>query len=152
MRDLTATVAGAAALWLGAGLGARSLTCLTCGVAVDLDLALGSTGGVQKRHRKLDLDVVAAWDPTPAAATGEAAATAEDVRERREDVLDAAKASREAALRGSLMTKAIVETALLGIGEHRVRLGSLLELFFGFLVPRSAIGMKLHRHPTVGLL
>ena len=91
MRDLASTVAGAAALRLGSRLGPRSFAGLAGRMAIDLKLALDAFGRFEKRHRKFDLDVVAARNSTASAAkAGET--PAEDVRERREDVLDAAEA------------------------------------------------------------
>ena len=96
---------------------------------------------------------------TPAAAPADSGAAsteatteaAEDVGERREDVVDAAE-PLEAALRRALVAEAIVELALLGVGEHAVGLGGLLELFLRLAIAGSAIGVILHGEAAVGFL
>ena len=50
------------------------------------------------------------------------------------------------------MAEAVVEAALLGVGEHRVRLGRFLELLLGRLVARIAIRVVLHRQLAVRAL
>ena len=50
------------------------------------------------------------------------------------------------------VAEAIVEAALLGVGENRVRLGALLEFLFGELVARIAIRVELHRQLAVRAL
>jgi hypothetical protein len=74
-----------------------------------------------------------------------------DVREVGEDRrVEAAGSSANAADAG--MAEAIVETAFLAIGENRVGLGRLLELFLGLFVPRVAIRMVLQRELAVRAL
>ena len=50
------------------------------------------------------------------------------------------------------MAESVVEAALFGIGEDRVRLGGLLELLLGRGVVRIAVRMELHRQLPVGAL
>jgi len=50
------------------------------------------------------------------------------------------------------MAVLVVGGALLRIGEHLAGFLRLLEALLGFPVVRVAIGMKLHREATVGLL
>ena len=46
----------------------------------------------------------------------------------------------------------VVQAALLGVGEHRVRFGRHLELFFGFRVARIAIRVMFHGQLAIGAL
>ena len=46
----------------------------------------------------------------------------------------------------------VVARALVGVGQHGVRLGGLLELLLGGLVAGIAIGMMLERQLAVGAL
>src|SRR5262245_28156628 len=50
------------------------------------------------------------------------------------------------------MPEAVVEAPLFGIGEHRVGLGRLFELFLRRFVTRIAVGVVLHRQLAVGAL
>ena len=52
----------------------------------------------------------------------------------------------------ALEAEAVVGAALLGVGEHRVGLGRLLELLFGARVVGIAIGMEPQRELAVRLL
>ena len=58
----------------------------------------------------------------------------------------------EAGLARAGVAVLIVELALLGIGEDLVGLGQLLEALLGRVVAGVAVGMALHRQPTVSLL
>ena len=50
------------------------------------------------------------------------------------------------------MPEAVVEAALLGIGQNRIGFGRLLEPIFRGLVAGLSIGMRLHRDLPVGAL
>ena len=50
------------------------------------------------------------------------------------------------------MTELVIALALLGIAEYIVCLGKLLELLFGFLVPRVLVWVILYGELTIGLL
>ena len=50
------------------------------------------------------------------------------------------------------MAEAVVEVPLVGVGEHRVRLGRLLELFLGGVVAGIAVGVVLQRQLAVRAL
>ena len=60
-----------------------------------------------------------------------------------------ARAGRRADAR---VAEPIVRRALVGVGEHRVRLRRLLELLLGVLVAGVAVGMVLERELAVGAL
>ena len=62
------------------------------------------------------------------------------------------EAAGAAARRDRGMAEAIVARALVGVGEHGVRLGRFLELLLGGLVARVAIGMVLERQLAIGAL
>ena len=77
-------------------------------------------------------------------------ATAE---ERVEDVGERAEAARlEAAVAQALGAVAVVGRAALGIGQHLVGLGGLLELRLRLRVVRVDVRMQLAREPAEGLL
>ncbi len=119
--------------------------------------------GAARRFLERDLEVVAQIGAALRAAAAPAAAeqiaeaehvaedVAEDVAELGEDrrIEAAAGAGRGAHAR---VAEAVVQAALLGVGEHRVRLGALLELLFGGLVARIAIRVVLHRQLAVRAL
>src|SRR5262249_11103730 len=68
----------------------------------------------------------------------------ENVGEVREDRrIETARASSRAG--DARVPEAIVQAALLTIGEHRIRFGRLLEGFLRFVVARVAIGMIFER-------
>ena len=50
------------------------------------------------------------------------------------------------------MAEAIVQAALVPVGQHGVRLGSFLELFFGGRVAGITVRMVVKRQFTVGAL
>jgi hypothetical protein len=50
------------------------------------------------------------------------------------------------------VAEAVVEVALIGIGQHRVRLGAFLEVILGRLVAGIPVGMELQRELAVGAL
>src|SRR5688572_13122004 len=124
--------------------GARSVARLARLVAWDLDAGFGTRGGFLER----DFEVVAkvgATLGTSAPAAAEDIAESEDVAKAAKDVLEPREHRRiEAAGRGAAqagVAEAVVHMPLVGIGEHRVRLGRFLELVFGRLVSRIPVGM-----------
>ena len=53
---------------------------------------------------------------------------------------------------GTVVTKAIVVGALVGVRQIRIGLRGLLERLFSLLVTRILVGVKLHRELVVRLL
>src|SRR5262249_12659074 len=107
-----------------------------------------------------DLEVVAQirapLRPAATPAAAEDVAEAEQVAEIAEDVLEAGERVRIEAARADAadarMPEAVVQRSLLGIRDDRVRLGRLLEVLFGLVVPRIAIRVILQRELPVGAL
>ena len=84
---------------------------------------------------------------------------AEYVAELREDVLHreaaAAETAKAAARRAAVharVAELVVTRTLVGIRQHVVGLGGLLELFLGLLVARVLVGVIFYRGLAVGLL
>src|SRR6266540_1710286 len=88
---------------------------------------------------------------TSAPEPKEVAKAAEDVLELGEDRRIDARRARADAGHGRV-TESIVPRALVPIGEHRVRLGRLLEPLLRRLVAGIAIGMVLERELPIGAL
>src|SRR3982750_2060148 len=114
-------------------------------VARDLDLCLGPERGLREAHLKVVAEVGAALPRAPG-TTALAEDFAEDVTE---DVVDIARETRlegagpESA--GRLVTEAVVASALLGVAEDFVGLGSFLEPVLGRLVAGVLVGVVLNR-------
>ncbi len=148
MLDLALTVAGLAGGGLGARLGAAALAVLALGVARDGD----GLGGAEGRLLEAQLQVVAqvsAARRTAAAGVAPAKAEhiAEDVAELGEDVVDILEAGPAGAAPGAaeaLVAEAVVDLALLGIGEHLVGLGRFLKAGLRIGIVWITIGMELH--------
>ncbi len=115
-----------------------------------------------RRLLERDLQVVAqiraALRAAAPAAAAEEIAEAEHVAE---DVAEVAELREDRRVESGACTggraharvaEAIVEAALLRVGEDRVGLGALLEFLFGELVARVAVRMELHREPAVRAL
>jgi len=145
-------LAAAAARRTGLGTRARGRAASAAGVTMrklfDLDVLGGAEGGIQKR----DLDVIAQVGPgmDPRAGPGaptHGAAHAKDileyVAEAAEDILESGEAT-ESGPAEPLVTVVVINLALLGVGQHLVSLGGLLEASLGFLVTRIAVRMVLH--------
>src|SRR5262249_42578699 len=117
----------------------------------------GPAGRLFERDFEVVPKVRAALRATAAAATTEEVSEAEDVPESAEDVLEPVENGRiEAGARAGAcdagVTEAIVQSALLAVGEHRVRFGRLLEFFLGGLVARIAIRVIFHRELAISAL
>ena len=114
-------------------------------------------GRLFERDLEIVAEIGAALRPAAAAAAEDVAET-EDVAEPAEDVLKPGEDGGIEARSGggrrahAGMAEAIVQAALLRVGEDGVRLGGFLELVFGGLVPRIAIRVVLHRQLAVGAL
>ena len=143
---LTPAAALRAGLGRGALLGARAAA-LGAHRPAPVHHLLGGAGG-RLGQRQLDLGLDVRARARPAAAPEQ---IAEDVGERREHVADVAEAAEAAALQ-ALVTVTVIQRALLGIGQHLVGLGRLLELGLGGVVARVAVGVILHRELPVGPL
>src|SRR6185503_16889547 len=157
---LIANLALALALRAGGGVrpGRRSsaVTLLAALLPRNLHARFGAAG----RFLEADLEVVAqigaALRPAAAASAAEEVAEAEHVAEDVGEVAEFGEDRRVEAAAGRLadagVPEAIVEAALLRVGEDGVRLGRFLELLLGDLVPRVAIGVELHRQLPVRAL
>ena len=119
------------------------------GRALQLDLLLDAAGGLDELQVDLVAQVRAAVPGLARAA--EAEEVAEDVAERAEDVLRRGVVAEVRPLEAGHPV-AVVELALLGVAEHLVGLGALLEERLGLLVARVAVGVVLHGLGPVGLL
>ena len=85
--------------------------------------------------------------------------TAEYVAELREDILHRESSAAEAAVTAAASRAAharvaelVVTRPLVGIRQHVVSLGGLLELIFGLLVARILVGVVLNGGLAIGLL
>ena len=96
-------------------------------------------------------------------AAGPRAPEAEQLPEQRvaaaeeglEDVLEARRSRRSrrpAAGAQAVVAEGVVGAAALGVGEHLVGLGGLLELLLGLGVVRVDVGVQLARELAEGLL
>src|SRR5262249_17304478 len=143
VHDLALAAARAADLGLGAGLRAAADAGRARDIARDLDLLGRTPHGLGKREAEVDAEVLALRRAT---ASGPAAEqVAEDVAERREDVLDVRVAARADAVRAAdaVESEPIVARALILVGEDLVRVRGFLELVLGVLVPGVDVGVVL---------
>ena len=132
-------------------------------VLAHLELLGDAAGHVLKRQFHLEPQVAAAVDALLiAAATAEpesaepAAVAAEDVAEHGENVVHvhagtAAEPAESAALR-AVEAELVVLLTLLGVVQHLVSLGGLLECLLGCLVAGVAVGVVFDGQLAVGLL
>ena len=146
-----------ARLGAGAGAGRAAL------VGGDGDRHLRAGDRLVEADRDLGLEVAAAlgaWlasrrPPAAAAAAPAAGGLAEEVGE---DVAEAARVEARLAaaaapdVRERVAQLAVVLLALVGIAEHVVGLGDLLEALLGLRVARVLVGVVLARELAVGLL
>ena len=149
--DLALALAGAADL----GPAARPRAVAAAGRARDVAADLDVLGDAPDRLGEGQVDIDAQVGAAGLAATAAAAAeeVAEDVAERREDVLDVGVAAGRAVdAADAVEPEAVVALALFVVGQDRVRVGGLLELLLGLLVPRVVIGVVLLGEAVVRLL
>src|SRR5688572_2434126 len=160
-----ALAAAGGARRLAALLGATALAGLAGHLALHLDRLLDAGGDLLERQLEPHAQVVAATHRpfAPAAAAEQvleatAPAAAEVAHEGAQRVgqvevveADPAHAARHAGRRG-LVAEAVVARAALGILEHLVGLGRLLELRLGRGVARVAIRMVLQGELPIGRL
>ena len=83
----------------------------------------------------------------PAATAAKAKTATENIAELRENVVEVeASSTKPAATKaatGGVKAELVILLTLLGVAEHVVGLGSLLELLFGFLVARVLVRVVL---------
>src|SRR5262249_29844418 len=111
----------------------------------DLDLGLDPARGFFQRDLQLVLEILAA-DGAGAAAAASGAPREEGL----EDVL--AGPAEPAVTATARRPESVVRRALVGIGEHRVRLVDRLEAILGGLVAGIAVGVVLHGELPIRLL
>ena len=163
--DGARTVTGAAGL-LAIGVGGPFTITVRAGdILLDLEFLLHALLYILEREPYTGAEVRAAERLTSAASASEAtkasevkAATAEEVAEAAEDILHAhaaAEASSTAAggtATDTGVTELIVALALVGVTQHVIGLGQLLELLLGLLIPGVLIGVVLDGELAIGLL
>ncbi len=140
--ELTRAPAVRTGLGRGSGRGARAAAGLAVLLARDLNGRLGAGVGLLERDLEIEAQIGAARRPVPTPPATEAEEVAEDVGEIREDVGVEPRAGPGLA-RHAGVPEPIVSGALLGIAEHRVGLGGLLEAFLRGVVARIAVRMVL---------
>ncbi len=126
-------------------------------LARDLDRRLGAFRRFLERDLEVVAEVGAALRSAAPATAAEEIAEPEHAAENVREVAELAEDRRieAGAARGGFhagMTEAVVEAALLGIGQNRIGFGRLLEPIFRGLVAGVPIGMRLHRDLPVGAL
>src|SRR6185436_48997 len=153
LADAAAGVAG------GGRAGARAAAALA--LLADLEARyLQRVGGAEGGLLERQLEVVAQIGPrraAPAAAPPPAAEQVAEAEEIAEHVGEVAEGLRvkagEATLRAQpAVAEAVVARPLVGVGEHRVSLGRLLEALLGLAVAGVAVGVVLRRELAVRLL
>src|SRR4051812_1369789 len=122
-------------------------------LARKLDRGFRLLGGFHEGDLEVVPQIGAALRPAATTAGTEDVAEAEDISETTEDVLEAGEDRRIEAARCRAakpgVPEAVVHVPLVGVCEHRVRLGRLLELLFGRLVAGIAVGVVLQRQLAV---
>ena len=114
--------------------------------------------GTSGRFFKRDFQVVPQVRPAlrSAASSSATLAKAEDVAEPPEDVLEAGEHRRikpsGCGAAKARMSEPIVHVSLVGIRENAVRFGRRLELLFGALIARIAIGVMFQRQLSIRAL
>ncbi len=147
---LARAAAALAGLDRGAGLGAVAVAALARLDGVEGDLDLRAARRLLERDLHLHAHVAPLHRARPAGpAEGVAAEERlEDVGERAEAV----RLRRVPARVQAIPAVAVVDDLALGIGQHLVRLGGLLELLLGRRVVSVHVGVQLVRERTEGLL
>ena len=134
--------------------GAGSATRLARLFARDLNRRLGAGRGFLEADLEVVAQVGATLRPAATPASAEDVAKPERVPESREDIGEVGEDRRvESLCAGTTIyasvSKAVVQTALLAIGEDGVRLGRFLEAFLGLAVVRIPVGMVLQRELSI---
>ncbi len=155
----TATLAARAHRRCGAGLGAGPVTGRAGRMHGHLERHLSARDGLVEGDRDLRFEVrpaFGAWLGADAAPAGRAAEEVrEDVPHRGPVEVEVAKApepSRGTCAGGEGTAAAVVLLALLGVPEHVMGLGDLLEARLGGLVVGVSIGVVTTGELAVGLL
>ena len=156
----TGTMAMGAHLRL-AVLGAAAVTGLTRDIFADLDFLLATTVDFLKGKFDLDTKVGSPQHTTCSATTAEAreagaeSATAKqvakDATKLREDIVHIHAALTIGAFHAG-HTELVVAGLLIGIAQHVISLGSLLELLLSLFVTGVTVGMVLQSQLAVSLL
>src|SRR5262249_47570869 len=125
-------------------------------IAADLDFSLLAEGRFLEGQRDVAASVTIVLRSAAPASTAHVHAeeVAEDVAE---DVAEIGEVRRIEAAKSAGAVHAgvavlVIASALVGVHQHAVGLGALLELLFRLAVPRIAVGVVLHRQLTVGAL
>ena len=139
------------------GLAARRRTGRVARAARDVARDLDVLRRAPHRFRECQLEIEAQVGAARLARTPATTAEeiAEQIAERREDVLDVGEAGTAGATAAALEpveAVAIVDGALLVIAEDLVRVRRFLELLFGGFVVGVLVGMELLREPAICLL
>ena len=163
-RNVSRSVAGRAGCIGVCILGTRAAALVARHGLVDLEFLGDARGDLGKRQPNPHTDVRPAVDAARAAsrrAESAAEVSAEDIAELREDVLhgespaaETSEASGTAACRAahSGVSELVVTGPLVGIRQHVIGFGGLLELLFGLLVPGVFVRVVFDRGLSVGLL
>src|SRR5262249_3820182 len=141
----------------GAGLRARAVAGGAGGLHRHLQRDLRARDRLVEADRHLRLQIAAAFGAWTLAlpATAAPEQVGEDVAHRggvEVEVAEAAEAAAGAGAGRERAAAAVVLLALLGIAEHVVRLGDLLEAGLRLLIVRIAVRVVLARELAVGLL
>jgi hypothetical protein len=158
--DLPGPLTATAGLDRRPRLGAIAAAVLTQRDGVEGDLDLRTVGRLGKRDPGRGGDVRALHRSSRPAATapaerrGKPAQTSATTEERLEDVIDRAESVHVGRATGgtqALVAVPVIGRAAVGVGEHLIRLGALLELGL-CLRSRVDVGVQLAGQPTEGLL
>ena len=154
--NLARAVASLAGLRASARLRARAVAGFAGFIPHQIDFLFTALGGFLKAQAHFIANIVATNRAiVPAAASGAAAHAA--AKEGIENIFktEAAKAaeiagicpaaSRASAAVHALVPIAVVRRALLGIGQHLIRLVDFLKLGFGLFIARVHVGVVLFR-------
>ena len=152
------TLTGFTSLDVGAAL---AVTFRTRRVAFQANLLGAALEDFLVAERHLDLQVVSAGrtglaSTATTATAAKAESATENIAELRENVVEVetctAKSAATKTATGGVKAELVILLTLLGVAEHVVGLGSLLELLFGFLVARVLVRVVLDGKLLVGVL
>src|SRR5262249_34903303 len=153
VSELAPAVALRAGCRLRSWRSARAAAGLACFMPRDLNRGLDALSRFVERDLEVVTEIGSALRSAAPTAATEHVADAEDVAETAKDVLEAGEyAWIESARRcapESGVSEPVVHVAFVGVGEHRIRFGGLLETLFSSLVTGIAIGMVLKRQLAV---
>ena len=122
------------------------------GVERDLYADIVADSGLPERDGQIITEIGSLARPVASAARGAAHAEPEKIPEYVAEVGEDVFIGLEAALAVQAgMAEAIITRALVGVAQNVIRLGSLLELGFRFLIARVSVRVILHGEFPVGL-